>query len=61
MEEGSLDGYKTGRKGLNSVYRVGESEGGLFRYMGQLTMDTLAPKVTRINFHVNSLGVSIDL
>lgn len=41
--------------------RVGESEAGLLRYMGQVTMGTLALKVARINFHVNSLRVSVNL
>lgn len=29
LDEGSPDGCKEGRKGLSSVYRVGESEKGL--------------------------------
>lgn len=60
MDEGSPDDCKEGRKGLHRVYRVGESEEGLLRYMGQLTIGTLALKVARISLHVNSLEVSAD-
>lgn len=39
---------------------VGGSEGGVLRYMVQLTMGILAWKVAKINFYVNSMGIFVD-
>lgn len=43
-----------------AVFRVGEPEEGLLRCTGQLAMGTLTLNVSRINFHVKSLGVAVD-
>lgn len=43
----------------NRLHLLGEPEGGMLRHIEQLTMGTLTLKVTRIHFHVKSLGVSI--